>query len=304
MRNAYFKISRTAKRTMAAIIDGKKVAEEVLAECSREIEDLKSNGITPGLAVVLVGEDPASQVYVNSKVRKCAELGIHSEKVVLSKGASQDEVLATVKHLNEDASIHGILVQSPPPSQIDEEEIVRTIDPAKDVDGFHPENVAKLALEDPSGFVPCTPAGCMRLLEASGVETSGADAVVVGRSMIVGKPMALLLMARGSDATVTVAHSRTKDLAEVCRRADIIVAAVGIPEFIKKDFVKQGATIIDVGINRVEDPVAKRGYRLCGDVDYKDVFEKAGAITPVPGGVGPMTIAMLMKNTIKAARAL
>ncbi len=289
---------------MAAIIDGKKVAEEVLAECSREIEDLKSNGITPGLAVVLVGEDPASQVYVNSKVRKCAELGIHSEKVVLSKGASQDEVLATVKRLNEDASIHGILVQSPPPSQIDEEEIVRTIDPAKDVDGFHPENVAKLALEDPSGFVPCTPAGCMRLLEASGVETSGADAVVVGRSMIVGKPMALLLMARGSDATVTVAHSRTKDLAEVCRRADIIIAAVGIPEFIKKDFVKKGATIVDVGINRVEDPVARRGYRLCGDVDYKDVFETAGAITPVPGGVGPMTIAMLMKNTIKAARAL
>jgi methylenetetrahydrofolate dehydrogenase (NADP+)/methenyltetrahydrofolate cyclohydrolase len=289
---------------MAAIIDGKKVAEEVLAECSREIEDLKSNGITPGLAVVLVGEDPASQVYVNSKVRKCAELGIHSEKVVLSKGASQDEVLATVKRLNEDASIHGILVQSPPPSQIDEEEIVRTIDPAKDVDGFHPENVAKLAMEDPSGFVPCTPAGCMRLLEASGVETSGADAVVVGRSMIVGKPMALLLMARGSDATVTVAHSRTKDLAEVCRRADIIIAAVGIPEFIKKDFVKKGATIVDVGINRVEDPAARRGYRLCGDVDYKDVFETAGAITPVPGGVGPMTIAMLMKNTIKAARAL
>ncbi|MDA7646553.1 bifunctional methylenetetrahydrofolate dehydrogenase/methenyltetrahydrofolate cyclohydrolase FolD [Akkermansiaceae bacterium] len=289
---------------MAAIIDGKKVAEEVLAECSREIEDLKSLGITPGLAVVLVGEDPASEVYVNAKVRKCAELGIHSEKVVLSKDASQDEVLATVKRLNEDASIHGILVQSPPPLQIDEEEIVRTIDPAKDVDGFHPENVAKLALEDSSGFVPCTPAGCMRLLEASGVETSGADAVVVGRSMIVGKPMALLLMARGSDATVTVAHSRTKDLAEVCRRADIIVAAVGIPEFIKKDFVKQGATIIDVGINRVEDPVAKRGYRLCGDVDYNDVFEKTGAITPVPGGVGPMTIAMLMKNTIKAARVL
>ena len=289
---------------MAAIIDGKKVAEEVLAECSREIEELKSNGITPGLAVVLVGEDPASQVYVNSKVRKCAELGIHSEKVVLAKDASQDEVLATVKRLKQDASIHGILVQSPPPSQIDEEEIVRTIDPLKDVDGFHPENVAKLALEDPSGFVPCTPAGCMRLLEASGVETSGADAVVVGRSMIVGKPMALLLMARGSDATVTVAHSRTKDLAEVCRRADIIVAAVGIPEFIKKNFVKQGATIIDVGINRVEDLAAKRGYRLCGDVDYKDVFEKVGAITPVPGGVGPMTIAMLMKNTIKAARDL
>lgn len=289
---------------MATIIDGKKVAEEVLAECSREIAELKASGITPGLAVVLVGEDPASQVYVNSKVRKCADLGLHSEKIVLSKDASQEEVLAVVKRLNEDAAIHGILVQSPPPPQIDEEAIVRAIDPAKDVDGFHPENVAKLALEDPSGFVPCTPAGCMRLLEASGIETSGAEAVVVGRSMIVGKPMALLLMARGSDATVTVAHSRTKDLAAVCRRADIIVAAVGIPEFIKDGFVKDGATIIDVGINRVEDPAAKRGYRLCGDVAYHDVFEKAGAITPVPGGVGPMTIAMLMKNTIKAARAM
>ncbi len=287
---------------MATIIDGKKVAEEVLAECSREIEELKASGVTPGLAVVLVGEDPASQVYVNSKVKKCAALGLQSEKIVLSKVATQEEVLATVKRLNEDSSIHGILVQSPPPPQINEEEIVRAIDPAKDVDGFHPENVAKLALEDPSGFVPCTPAGCMRLLEASGVETSGAEAVVVGRSMIVGKPMALLLMARGSDATVTVAHSRTKDLAEVCRRADIIVAAVGIPEFIKSDFVKDGATIIDVGINRVEDATAKRGYRLCGDVDYDDVAEKAGAITPVPGGVGPMTIAMLMKNTIKAAK--
>ena len=288
---------------MAKIIDGKKVAEEVLAECSREIEELKAFGVTPGLAVVLVGEDPASQVYVNSKVKKCAALGLHSEKIVLSKDATQEEVLATVKRLNEDSSIHGILVQSPPPPQINEEEIVRAIAPAKDVDGFHPENVAKLALEDPSGFVPCTPAGCMRLLEASGVEISGAEAVIVGRSMIVGKPMALLLMARGSDATVTVAHSRTKDLAEVCRRADVIVAAVGIPEFVKGEWVKEGATVIDVGINRVEDPSAKRGYRLCGDVDYEDVVGKAGAITPVPGGVGPMTIAMLMKNTIKAARA-
>jgi len=229
---------------MATIIDGKKVAEEVLAECSREIEELKASGVTPGLAVVLVGEDPASEVYVNSKVRKCGDLGLHSEKIVLSKGASQEEVLSVVKRLNEDATIHGILVQSPPPPQIDEEAIVRAIDPAKDVDGFHPDNVAKLALEDPSGFVPCTPAGCMRLLEASGIETSGAEAVVVGRSMIVGKPMALLLMARGSDATVTVAHSRTKGLAAVCRRADIIVAAVGIPEFIKDGFVKDGATII------------------------------------------------------------
>ena len=289
---------------MATIIDGKKVAAEVLSECSEEIAELKSRGITPGLAVVLIGEDPASQVYVNSKVRKCAELGIHSEKIILSKQTTQEEVLETVARLNADPAIHGILVQSPPPLQIDEEAIVRAIDPAKDVDGFHPENVAKLVLEDSTGFVPCTPAGCMRLLEAVGVETAGAEAVVVGRSMIVGKPMALLLMARGSDATVTVAHSRTKDLAEVCRRADIIVAAVGIPEFIRADFVKAGATVIDVGINRVEDQSAKRGYRLCGDVAYDEVSEKAGAITPVPGGVGPMTIAFLMKNTIKAARAI
>lgn len=287
---------------MAKIIDGKKVAAEVLTECTQEIAELKKDGTTPGLAVVLVGEDPASQVYVNSKVRKCAELGLHSEKIVLSKEASQEELLAVVERLNGDAAIHGILVQSPPPPQIDEEAIVRAIDPAKDVDGFHPENVAKLALEDPSGFVPCTPAGCMRLMEAAGVETKGAEAVVVGRSMIVGKPMALLLMARGSDATVTVAHSRTKDLAAVCRRADILVAAVGIAEMITGDFVKEGATVIDVGINRVEDPEAKRGYRLCGDVAYEEVAAKAGAITPVPGGVGPMTIAMLMKNTIKAAR--
>tara|TARA_B110000881_G_scaffold11167_1_gene8407 strand:+ start:62 stop:934 length:873 start_codon:yes stop_codon:yes gene_type:complete len=289
---------------MATIIDGKKVAVEVLSECSEEIAELKSRGITPGLAVVLIGEDPASQVYVNSKVRKCAELGIHSEKIILSKQTTQEEVLEAVARLNADPAIHGILVQSPPPPQIDEEAIVRAINPAKDVDGFHPENVAKLVLEDSTGFVPCTPAGCMRLLEAVGVETAGAEAVVVGRSMIVGKPMALLLMARGSDATVTVAHSRTKDLAEVCRRADIIVAAVGIPEFIRADFVKAGATVIDVGINRVEDQSAKRGYRLCGDVAYDEVSEKAGAITPVPGGVGPMTIALLMKNTIKAARAI
>ena len=287
---------------MATIIDGKKVAEEVLAECAEEIAELKNSGITPGLAVVLVGEDPASQVYVNSKARKCAELGIHSEKIVLSKDATQEEVLEVVERLNGDPTIHGILVQSPPPPQINEEEIVRAIDPAKDVDGFHPENVAKLALEDPTGFVPCTPAGCMRLLKAAGVETSGAEAVVVGRSMIVGKPMALLLMARGSDATVTVAHSRTKDLAAVCRRADIIVAAVGIAEFLTADFVKDGATIIDVGINRVEDSSAKRGYRLCGEVAYEDVLEKVDAITPVPGGVGPMTIARLMNNTIKAAK--
>ncbi len=288
----------------AEIIDGKKVAEDVLEECRQEVKELKEGGVVPGLAVVLVGEDPASQVYVNSKVKKCGELGIYSEKIVLSKEASQEEVLDVVERLNGDSKIHGILVQSPPPPQIDEEAIVRAIDPRKDVDGFHPENVAKLALEDGSGFVPCTPAGCLRLLQASGVETKGKEAVVVGRSMIVGKPMALLLVGRGVDATVTVAHSRTSDLAEVCRRADVLVAAVGIPELIKRDFVKEGAAVIDVGINRVDDPSAKRGYRLCGDVAYDEVSEVAGSITPVPGGVGPMTIAMLMKNTIKAARQI
>jgi methylenetetrahydrofolate dehydrogenase (NADP+)/methenyltetrahydrofolate cyclohydrolase len=284
-------------------IDGKAVAETVLAECREEIAALKEQGVQPGLAVVLVGEDPASKVYVNSKVKKCAEMGLHSKKIVLSKEATQEEVMSVVRELNADEAIHGILVQSPPPPQIDEGAIVRAIDPDKDVDGFHPVNVAKLVLEDSSGFVPCTPAGCMRLLKESGVETSGAHAVVVGRSMIVGKPMAALLVAKGSDATVTIAHSRTRDLAAVCRQADILVAAVGRPEMITAEFVKEGAVVIDVGINRVEDASAKRGYRLTGDVAYEEVAEKCHAITPVPGGVGPMTIAMLLKNTVKAARA-
>ena len=287
---------------MSNKIDGKSVAEQVLAECGGEIATLKAQGIIPGLAVVLVGEDPASKVYVGSKVRKCAELGLHSRKIELPVDATQAEVLAVVEELNADPQIHGILVQSPPPPQIDEGAIVRAIDPAKDVDGFHPENVAKLALEDSSGFVPCTPAGCMRLLKEAGVETSGAEAVVIGRSMIVGKPMALLLMSKEGNATVTVAHSRTKDLAAVCRRADIIVAAIGRPGFVTADMVKDGAAIIDVGINRIEDPSAKHGYRIVGDVAYDEVAPKCSAITPVPGGVGPMTIAMLISNTIKAAR--
>lgn len=283
-------------------IDGKKVAADVLGECAKEIKALADAGVTPGLAVVLVGEDPASQVYVSSKVKKCAEMGLHSKKIVLPVDATQEEVLEVVLGLNADPAIHGILVQSPPPPQIDEEAIVRSIDPRKDVDGFHPENVAKLVLEDASGFVPCTPAGCMRLIAESGIATSGAEAVVVGRSMIVGKPMANLLVAKGSDATVTIAHSRTRDLAEVCRRADILIAAVGRPEMITADFVKEGAVVIDVGINRVEDASKKRGYRLTGDVAFEEVAPKCQAITPVPGGVGPMTIAMLMSNTIKAAK--
>jgi methylenetetrahydrofolate dehydrogenase (NADP+)/methenyltetrahydrofolate cyclohydrolase len=283
-------------------IDGKLVAEKVLSECTEQIAELKEKGITPGLAVVLIGEDPASKVYVGSKARKCEELGIYSRKIEMSAESTQEEVMAVVEELNNDQAIHGILVQSPPPAHIDEEAIVRAINPAKDVDGFHPENVAKLALEDPTGYVPCTPAGCMRLLKEASVETSGAEAVVIGRSMIVGKPMALLLMGKAGNATVTVAHSRTKDLADVCRRADIIVAAIGKPEFVTADMVKDGATVIDVGINRVEDASKKSGYKLVGDVAYDEVAPKCQAITPVPGGVGPMTIAMLMQNTVQAAK--
>lgn len=283
------------------IIDGKAVAEKVINECKEEIAVLKRKGITPGLAVVLIGDDPASKVYVGSKARKCEELGIYSLKIEMPAESTQEEVMKVVEDLNNNDKVDGILVQSPPPAHIDEDAIVRAIDPAKDVDGFHPVNVAKLALEDPTGFIPCTPHGCMRLLEDAGVETSGAEAVVIGRSMIVGKPMALLLMGKSGNATVTVAHSRTKDLAAVCRRADIIVAAIGMPEFVKADMVKDGAVVIDVGINRVDDATKKRGYKLVGDVAYDEVAVKCSAITPVPGGVGPMTIAMLIKNTVIAA---
>lgn len=289
---------------MSTIIDGKSVAAAVLEECRAEVAELQARGITPGLAVVLVGDDPASQVYVGSKVRTCGDLGIHSRKIALPATTTQDELLAVVRELNADPAIHGILVQSPPPKHIDEEAVIRAIDPRKDVDGFHPENVAKLALEDKTGFVPCTPAGCMRLLAAAGVKTAGAEAVVIGRSMIVGKPMALLLMAKGADATVTVAHSRSKDLPAICRRADIVIAAVGRPEMVKADWIKDGAVVIDVGINRIEDASKKTGFRLVGDVAYDEVAPKCAAITPVPGGVGPMTIALLMQNTLQAARQL
>lgn len=286
------------------ILDGKALAATVLDECRTEAETLRQQGITPGLAVVLVGEDPASKVYVGSKVRTCGELGFHSLKIVLPAETTQDELLQVVHDLNADPAIHGILVQSPPPKHIDEDAIVRAIDPRKDVDGFHPENVAKLVLEDPTGFVPCTPAGCMKLMESGGIETNGADAVIIGRSMIVGKPMALLLVSKNSNATVTIAHSRSKDLPSICRRADILVAAVGRPEMVKADWVKSGAVVIDVGINRVEDSSKKSGYRLTGDVAYQEVAPLCSAITPVPGGVGPMTIAMLMKNTLQAARQI
>jgi methylenetetrahydrofolate dehydrogenase (NADP+)/methenyltetrahydrofolate cyclohydrolase len=287
---------------MTHAIDGKAVAASVIKECLEEVDQLRLHNVIPGLAVVLVGEDPASKVYVGAKVRTCAELGIYSRKIEMPANATQEELIGVVHELNRDPAIHGILVQSPPPKHIDEEAVVRAIDPRKDVDGFHPENVAKLALEDPTGFVPCTPAGCLLLLKAAGIETTGANAVVVGRSMIVGKPMAFLLMAKGTDATVTIAHSRSKDLPGICRRADIIIAAVGRPEMIKADWVREGAVVIDVGINRIDDPSTKKGYRLVGDVAYDEVAPKCKAITPVPGGVGPMTIALLMKNTLQAAR--
>jgi len=287
-------------------IDGAAVAAKVLVETKQRVDALRQRGIQPGLAVVLVGDDPASRAYVRSKDRKAAELGLYSVKEELPANTTQEELLALVEKLNTDPAVHGILVQSPPPPQIDEAAIVRAIDPRKDVDGFHPVNVAKLAIEDPTGFVPCTPLGCIRLLLDYGIETAGKNAVVVGRSMIVGKPMALLLMKRGpgGDATVTVAHSRTKNLAAVTRAADIVVAAIGRAHFLGSDHIREGAVVIDVGINRIDDPSNPKGYRLVGDVDYDAVAERCAAITPVPGGVGPMTIAMLMSNCVTAAERL
>jgi methylenetetrahydrofolate dehydrogenase (NADP+)/methenyltetrahydrofolate cyclohydrolase len=287
-------------------IDGAAVAAKVMEETKARIAALAQRGVRPGLAVVLVGDDPASRAYVRSKDRKAAELGLHSVKHELPADTSQATLLALVAELNADPSVHGILVQSPPPPQINEAQVVLAIDPRKDVDGFHPVNVAKLAMEDPTGFVPCTPLGCIRLLHEAGIETAGKSAVVVGRSMIVGKPMALLLMKRGpgGDATVTVAHSRTRNLAEVTRGADIVIAAIGRPHFLGAEHIREGAVVIDVGINRVDDPTHPKGYRLVGDVDYDAVAPKCAAITPVPGGVGPMTIAMLMANCVTAAERL
>jgi methylenetetrahydrofolate dehydrogenase (NADP+) / methenyltetrahydrofolate cyclohydrolase len=286
------------------LIDGKAIAQKTYTESKAAIAELKARGVTPGLAVVLIGDDPASRAYVRSKDKMCQDLGMHSVKHELPESATQAEVINLVRKLNADPAIHGILVQSPPPPQINEREIVETIDPRKDVDGFHPINVAKLALGDADGFVPCTPLGCQRLLIESGIETAGTNVVVLGRSMIVGKPMAFLLMnkGRGGDATVTVAHSRTKNLAAVCAGADILIAAIGKPEFVRAEFVKEGAVVIDVGINRVDDLDSPKGYKIVGDVAFAEVAPKCRAITPVPGGVGPMTIAMLMSNTIASCR--
>src|ERR1700719_109372 len=291
---------------MSQLIEGRAIAEKVYAELRGEIAELKKSGRTPGLAVVLVGDNPASRAYVRSKDKMCRDLGLHSVKLELPADTTQEELLARVHDLNGDPAIHGILVQSPPPKQIDEAAVIRAIDPAKDVDGFHPANVAKLALGDKSGFIPCTPLGCQRLLIDSGIEIAGAHVVILGRSMIVGKPLALLLMrkGKGGDATVTVVHSRSQRLPEITRSADILIAAIGQPEFVRADHVRDGAVVIDVGIHRVDDPTMERGYRLVGDVAFAEVSEKASAITPVPGGVGPMTIAMLMANTVRACRQM
>jgi methylenetetrahydrofolate dehydrogenase (NADP+) / methenyltetrahydrofolate cyclohydrolase len=289
---------------MSNLIDGRAIAERVYVDLRREIAELKARGLTPGLAVVLVGDNAASRAYVRSKDKMSRELGLHSVKLELPAETTQAELLARVEELNRDPAVHGILVQSPPPKQIDEAAIVRALDPRKDVDGFHPLNVAKLAMEDPTAFVPCTPLGVLRLLKESKIDISGAHAVVLGRSMIVGKPLALLLMRKGTDATVTVVHSRTRNIPTITQSADILIAAIGRPNFVKAEHVRDGVVVIDVGINRVEDATSERGYRLVGDVAFDEVVKKASAITPVPGGVGPMTIAMLMANTVKACREL
>ncbi|MDP4584949.1 MAG: bifunctional methylenetetrahydrofolate dehydrogenase/methenyltetrahydrofolate cyclohydrolase FolD [Verrucomicrobiales bacterium] len=286
------------------LIEGAPIAEVVYRECETSFAELKAAGHLPGLAVVLVGDDPASKAYVGSKDRKCRELGLHSVKIEKPADISQGDLLAVIDELNADEAIHGILVQMPLPRHLDEEEVIRRIDPAKDVDGLHPVNLGKLAMDDPTGFAPCTPSGCQRMLLESGIETEGKHVVIVGRSLLVGKSLALLLMGKGkgANATVTVAHSRTKDLPSLTRQADILVAAIGIPHFIGPDHLKEGAVVIDVGINRIDDPASKSGSRLVGDVDFEAVKDKCEAITPVPGGVGRMTIAMLMANTIRACR--
>ncbi len=284
------------------LMEGKPVADAVLGQLQQMTATLKRQGLQPGLAVVLVGEDPASQVYVNMKARKSEELGLYSVKKVLPADATLEQVLAQVAELNADDRIDGILVQSPPPPHIDERVVIEAISPAKDVDCFHPYSVGKLMIGDDDGFLPCTPYGCMLLLQYYGIETSGKHAVVIGRSNIVGKPMAALLgrKSKHANCTVTMCHSRTQNMSEITRQADILIAAIGKPEFVTAEMVKEGAVVIDVGINRVDDPSAKRGYRLTGDVAFDEVKEKVSWITPVPGGVGPMTIAMLMANAVKA----
>ena len=288
------------------LIDGRAIAEQIHAETARRIVTLKSHGIQPGLAFVRVGEDPASRVYVGMKEKTCKRLGFFSETHVLPEAATEAELLSLLASLNSNDRVHGILVQAPLPSHINPATIYSTVLPGKDVDGFHPVNVGKLMLGDPQGFAPCTPAGVQQLLIRSGVETGGAEVVILGRGDIVGKPMAAMLCqkAKHANATVTICHSRTRNIAAHCQRADILIAAMGSAEFVKADMVKPGAVVIDVGVNRIKDPAGKDGTRLVGDVDFSKVQPVAGKITPNPGGVGPMTIAMLMQNTVRAAEQL
>ena len=284
------------------LIDGKSIAAAVRAELAAKAASLRARGIVPGLAVVLVGDNPASVSYVTAKEKACAETGIASFPHHLPAGTTQTELLALVARLNADPAVHGILVQLPLPRGLDEDAVLLAIDPAKDVDGFHPENAGRLLLGQPT-FLPCTPHGILVLLERSGVAVAGRHVVVVGRSNIVGKPVANLLLQRGADATVTVCHSHTPDLGAFTRQADILIVATGHPGTVTADMVKEGAVVIDVGVNRVPDASRKRGYRLVGDVDFVAVLPKVSLITPVPGGVGPMTITMLLANTLQAAEA-
>jgi methylenetetrahydrofolate dehydrogenase (NADP+)/methenyltetrahydrofolate cyclohydrolase len=287
----------------AELIDGAAIARQIRAEVARDVKQLAPLGIVPGLTVVLVGDDPASAVYVRSKGKATEEAGMRSITIRLPAGTSQAELLAHVDALNADPAVHGILVQMPLPKQIDAHVVVRRIRPEKDVDGFHPVNVGKNLIGERDGFVPCTPAGVQELLVRSGVHTLGAECVIVGRSNIVGKPMMALMMqnAAGANATVTVCHSATRNLAGHTRRADILIVAAGRPGMLTGDMIRPGAVVIDVGINRVDDPAAKSGYRLVGDVDFESARHVASLITPVPGGVGPMTIALLLRNTVRAA---
>jgi methylenetetrahydrofolate dehydrogenase (NADP+) / methenyltetrahydrofolate cyclohydrolase len=283
------------------LIDGAKLADRIKADVAGRVAELKRLGVTPGLSVVLVGEDPASAVYVGSKERTCIELGMHGETIRKPATITESELLAIVDSLNADPAVHGILVQMPLPKHINADAIVRRIRPDKDVDGFHPVNVGKLLIGEKDGFAPCTPAGVVEMLKAYGVKTAGADCVIIGRSNIVGKPMTSLMIQPGIDSTVTVCHSRTRDLGDHTRRADILIVAAGRPQMVTADMVKPGAVVIDVGMNRIADATKKSGTRLCGDVAFDEVREVASLITPVPGGVGKMTIAMLMANTVRAA---
>ena len=287
----------------AELIDGNAIARSIRQEVTTEVAKLVARGIKPGLAVVLVGDDPASEVYVRNKGRACDEAGMHSVTINMPATTTQAELLAQVERLNEDPAIHGILVQMPLPKHLDAEVVIRSILPTKDVDGFHPVNVGKNLIGERDGFVPCTPAGVQEMLARSGTETKGKECVIVGRSNIVGKPMMALMVQNGpnANATVTVCHSATRDLKEHTLRADILIVAAGKAKMVTGDMVREGAVVIDVGINRIEDLSAKSGFRLVGDVDFASARERASKITPVPGGVGPMTIAMLLKNTVRAA---